>query len=151
MKSQPVPRASTAISASRSWTPFATSFTEPSPPTTTSSFAPPWTAARARMARCPGCSEMSASPSIPRVVARRAISGQRRPVEPFADAGLTRKTVSLMSGGGRERDARHPVDGCLHLVVRDALELTLDDDVAHDQQAAGLHALERAHREQRRG
>ena len=66
---------------------------------------------------------------------------QRRPVDPFAEAGLTRKTVSLMSRGrGGEGHARHPVDGGLHLVVRHPLELALDDDVADDQQAAGLDA-----------
>jgi hypothetical protein len=37
--------------------------------------------------------EKSASPVSPAAAARRAISGQRLPVEPFADAGLMRKTV----------------------------------------------------------
>ena len=51
-KSQPVPRGTTASSgaASRPTSPFATSFTEPSPPTTTSSRAPPSAASRASSA-----------------------------------------------------------------------------------------------------
>jgi hypothetical protein len=36
----------------------------------------------------------------PAALAARAISGHRRPVEPLADAGLTRKTV--FSGGRRQ-------------------------------------------------
>ena len=66
-KSQPVPRAITAISTSSSAAPFATSFTEPSPPTTTSSFAPAPAACRASSVRCPGRSEKSASPFSPRL------------------------------------------------------------------------------------
>src|SRR5688500_14916175 len=143
----------TAISTpSRPATPFATSLTDPSPPTTTSSVAPPRAASRARTPRWPGRSEKSVSPSSPLVTARRASSGQRRPVAPLSDAGLTRKTVSLMSGGrGGERDTRHPVDRRPQVVVRDPLELALDDDVAHRQQTAGLDAPQRADREERRG
>ena len=74
--------------------PFATSFTEPSPPTTTSSLAPPTAASRASSPRWPRRSLRSAGPSSPAAAARRWSSGQRRPVEPFADAGLTRKTTS---------------------------------------------------------
>jgi hypothetical protein len=43
----------------------------------------------------PGPSLKSVSPSRPAAAARCAISGQARPVEPLAEAGLTRKTVSL--------------------------------------------------------
>src|SRR5687768_16668340 len=130
--------------------PFATSLTEPSPPTTTSSFAPPSAAWRASDPSSPCRWEKSVSPSSPRCAARCAISGQRLPVAPLLDAGLTRKTVSLM-GCRREGDACHPVDCGLHLVVGDPLELTLDDDVADDEEAAGLHASERADGEERGG
>jgi len=91
-----VPRAITAISTPSSPAiPFATSLTEPSPPTTTSSFAPSRAASAARWVSCPGFCEKSVSPVSPCAAASRAISGQRRPVDPFADAGLTRKTVSV--------------------------------------------------------
>ena len=76
----------------------------------------------------------------PAAAAARAISGQRRPVDPLADAGLTRKTVLMLGGDGRERDARHAVDGRTELLVGDALELALDHDVADGQQAARLDA-----------
>ena len=66
---------------------------EPSPPTTTRSSAPSSAASRASSARCPCRSLKSVAPSSPAAAARRASSGQRRPVEPFAEAGLTRKTV----------------------------------------------------------
>src|SRR5690348_13931428 len=152
-KSLPVPRGSTASSTpSAPIAPFTTSWTVPSPPTTTSSSAPSAIARRASSDRSPGAREISASPSRPTAAAARAISGQRRPVDPLADAGLTRKTVLmlLVGGDGRERDARHAVDGGAQLLVGDALELALDDDVADRQQAAGLHAAQRADGEQRR-
>jgi len=93
-KSQPVPRGITAISMpARPPIPFTTSFTDPSPPTTTSNSAPSSAARRANSVSSPAAREKSASPSRPAAAARRAISGQRLPVEPFADAGLMRKTV----------------------------------------------------------
>ena len=122
--------------------PFTTSFTEPSPPTTTRRRAPSRTASAASSPSRPGASEMSASPSSPRAAARCAISGQRFPVEPAAEAGLTRKTVrpGLMAvvarRGGVERDPRHPVDRGAELLVGDPDELALDDDVADREQAA---------------
>ena len=48
---------------------------------------------RGQVGDLPGRVLMSVSPSSPAAAARRAISGQRRPVEPFADAGLTTKTT----------------------------------------------------------
>src|SRR5262249_9365694 len=155
-KSQPVPRGTTASSTPlASVSPLTTSFTEPSPPTTTRKVAPPATASRASSARCPGRSERSASPESPSDVARWAISGQRRPVDPPAEAGLTRKTVgSLMAVAGRggvERDPRHAVDGRAEVLVGDPYELALDHDVAHGQEAPGLHSPQRSDREQHRG
>src|SRR2546421_3091959 len=151
MKSQPVPRASTASSTpSRPATPFATSFTEPSPPTITRREAPPSAASRASSVRWPGRSEKRASPVSPRVVASRWISGQRRPVDPFADAGLTRKTVSVLSGDCCQGDPGHAIHGRSQLLVGDACELALDDDVADGEQAAGLDAPERTEREEHR-
>src|SRR5438105_11839030 len=153
MKSQPVPRASTASSTpSRPASPFATSFTEPSPPTTTRSEAPPSAAARASSVRWPGRSEKRTSPSSPCRAASWWISGQRLPVEPFADAGLTRKTVSaLMLGGHRgERDPGHPVDGGAQFVVGDPRERALDDDVADGEEAPGFDSPERPEREEHR-
>ena len=88
-----------------------TSFTEPSPPTTTSSRAPPSAASRASSARWPCRSLRSASPSSPVAAARRASSGQRRPVAPFADAGLTRKTVSPARVRPSRWRARAPSSG----------------------------------------
>jgi hypothetical protein len=85
----------------------------------------------------------------PAVAATRWISGQRRPVDPFADAGLTRNRV--LSGDWRERDSGHPVDRRAQLLVGDPLELALDDDVAHRQQAAGGEAAQRAEGEEHRG
>ena len=46
----------------------------------------------------------------------------------------------MICRNGREPDARHAVDGGAQLIVADARELTLDDDVAHGEQAAGVHA-----------
>ena len=81
--------------------PLTTSLTEPSPPTTTRRPAPPRTASSASAASCPGSSEMSASPASPRAAARCATSGQRLPVAPPAEAGLTRKTVRpALTGSG---------------------------------------------------
>src|SRR5207244_6364217 len=132
----PVPRGRTATSTpSRPAIPFATSFTEPSPPTTTRSDAPSSAASRASSVRCPGRSEKSASPVRPAVVAARWISGQRRPVDQFADAGLTRNLV--LSGDCGERHSRHAVDRSAQLLVRDPLELALDDDVADREETAG--------------
>ena len=67
--------------------PFTTSFTEPSPPTITRSCAPSPDGLRGERARCPGSSEMRASPVSPSAAARCEISGQRRPVEPPAERG----------------------------------------------------------------
>ena len=53
---------------------------------------------RERRPAGPARSERSASPASPRAAARWAISGQRRPVEPPAEAGLTRKTVACANG-----------------------------------------------------
>src|SRR5919197_2794903 len=115
--------------------------------------APVAAASRASSVSCPDRSETSASPVSPKLAARCAISGQRRPVDPAAEAGLTRKTVSeLMAGRGRrERDLRHAIDCGAELLVGDALELALDDDVAHRQQAAGLHAPQRSDGEEGSG
>src|SRR5262245_13558310 len=154
-KSQPVPRGMTASSTpSVPPSPLTTSFTEPSPPTTTSLRAPLSTASAASVVSCPAASEMRASPSSPRAAARCSISGQRLPVEPPAEAGLPRKTVRptlvavVTRRCGVERDARHPVDGGTQLLVGDPDELALDDDVAHRQQAAAMHAAQRGEREQ---
>src|SRR5205807_7259666 len=123
----------------------------PSPPTATTSSAPPATASRASSRRCPTASEKTASPVSPAAAARRASSGQRRPVAPPSDAGLTRKTVaSVIVGDRRERELGHLVDRLAHVLVGDPHELALDDHVAHDQQAAGLQLAERAQREQHR-
>src|SRR5712691_9008056 len=155
-KSPPVPRGITASSApSVSARPLTTSLTVPSPPTATSSSAPPAAASRASSRRCSGCSEKSASPPSPSAAARRASSGQPRPVAPPAEAGLTRKTVRgplmlLARGDGVECELRHLVDGPPHLLVRDAHELPLDDDVRDGQEAAGLDLAQRAEREQDR-
>src|SRR3954470_2667156 len=129
--------------------PFTASLRVPSPPTATTRSAPPRAACSARSIRWPGRSEKSVSPASPRPAARCASSGQRLPVAPLLDAGLTRKTV-LIVGDRREGDARHPVDRRAQLLVADPLEVALDDDVAHRQQAAGLHPPERAEREQDR-
>ena len=135
-KSQPVPRGMTAISTSRCAMPFATSFTEPSPPTTTSSSAPPSTASPREVAQMAGPlrEERVAGRGRARAAAF-ASCGQRRPVAPLSDAGLTRKTaLSRIRRRGRERDPRHAVDRRAQLVVRDPLELSLDDDVADREQ-----------------
>src|SRR5687767_12120888 len=156
-KSQPVPRGMTASSTDPApTTPFTTSLTEPSPPTITSRDAPSRTAPAASSPSCPGPSEISASPSSPRAAARCAISGQRFPVEPPAEAGLTRKTVRpalvlvVTRRCGVERDPRHSLDRRAKLVVRDADELALDDDVADGQQAPAVDAAQRGEREERR-
>src|SRR5690242_16182867 len=150
-KSQPVPRGITASSASRPASPWTTSLTVPSPPTATTSLAPSSTARAASSPSCPARSERTASPVSPRVAARSASPGQRRPTDPPSAAGLTRKTISLMAcGDGLERHARHPVDGRAQLLVGDPGELLADHDVAHGQQATGLHSAESADREQHR-
>src|SRR5712691_6445788 len=108
--------------------PDATSLTVPSPPATTSS-APSSAACRARSRRCSGRSEKRTSPVRPSAAARCASSGQRRPVAPPADAGLTRKTVvrALVLVGNRlERQLGHLVDREPHVLVGDPLELALD-------------------------
>src|SRR5262245_23680599 len=155
-KSQPVPRGITASSAAAPGArPFTTSFTEPSPPTTTRSVAPPATASAASSESRPGASEMSASPSSPFAAARCAISGQRLPVVPPAEAGLTRKTVrpalmAVAAGGRRvERDLRHAVDRGPEVFIGDAHELALDDDVAHRQQTPAVDAAKRRQGEER--
>src|SRR6476661_1827921 len=127
-KSMPVPSGIVARSTSRPAIPFTTSFSVPSPPTATTSVAPRSTAPRASSIRC---------------------SGRRLPVAPLSDAGLTRKTVdtasqrSVIGDGHVERDLRHAVDGGAQIVVRDPLELALDDDVADGEQASGLDAAQR--------
>src|SRR5438552_1210883 len=155
MKSPPVPRWTTASSTpSRPATPFTISLTVPSPPTATRRRAPLPAASFARSTRCPGRSERNVSPMSPRSAASCAISGQRLPVAPLSDAGFTRKTVWLMvflSGDGGERDARHAVDRGLEILVRYALELAADDDVADRQEAARLHLAQGPDREQDRG
>src|SRR4051794_8550771 len=162
----PVPSGIVASSTPRPATPFTTSLSVPSPPTATTSSAPRATASRASSIRWPGCSERSVSPCRPSADARRASSGQRLPVAPFPEAGLTRKTVvwlvtSVPGVAGRttwlmigdrdvERDSRHAVDGRAQVVVGDALELSRDDDVADREQAPGLDAVQRADGEERR-
>src|ERR1035437_10003837 len=105
-KSEPVPRGISASSTLLRFLPrpFTISFSDPSPPTSTSLRAPALTAAAASSASSPGCSEMNASPTRPALAAWCAISGQRLAVEPPAEAGLTRKTVSLMAGSSVVRD-----------------------------------------------
>src|SRR4051795_3998537 len=146
----PVPSGITARSAAppARTTPFADSLSVPSPPTATRSSAPSRTAASASSIRWPGRSEKSVVPSSPSCAARCASSGQRLPVAPLADAGLTRKTVLMVGRNGRERDARHPVDRRTQLFVGDPLELTLDDDVADGEETADVHLPERADREE---
>src|SRR5438874_11391648 len=146
----PVPSGIVASSTSRPATPLTTSFSVPSPPTATTSLAPPSTASRARSIRCPGLSEKSVSPVRPSPAARWASSGQRFPVAPLADAGLTRKTACSGSGRDFERDLRHPVDGRAQVLVGDPPEFAVDDDVAHGQLAPGLDAAERGDGEERR-
>src|SRR4051794_17735727 len=151
-KSRPVPRGTTASSGPTTpATPFTTSLTVPSPPTTTSS-SYSCAACAASWVISPAAEETSTSPFRPSCAARCASSGQRRPVEPPADAGLTRKTVrALMTGGrGRERDPRHPVDPGLQLAVGDPREDALDGDVRHGERAARLRAAQRCDGEERR-
>src|SRR4051794_36514820 len=132
--------------------PLTTSCTVPSPPTATTIAAPSSAAWRASSARPPGPALCATSGSRPKSRAWRSSSGQRLPVAPFAEAGLTRKTVrpliTVTGGHGGERQLGHLVDRALHVLVRDADELALDDDVADDQQAAGLDLLERPDREE---
>jgi len=98
-KSVPVPRgmtaSSTSLPAPTCRRPFTASLTVPSPPTTTIFVAPIPAARSATFAIPPGPSLKSVSPSSPAAAARWAISGQTLRVEPFAEAGLTRKTVSV--------------------------------------------------------
>src|SRR4051794_25651837 len=150
-KSRPVPRGMIASSGpTTSAIPLTTSFTVPSPPTATSS-SYSCAARAASSVISPGLVDSSTSPFSPSRPARCASSGQRRPVEPAAEAGLTRKTVLVLVGGDRlERDPRHPVDRGLQLLVRDAREDALDHDVRHRQQAPRLDAAQRRDREQRR-
>src|SRR5512133_2889299 len=148
MKSPPVPRCTTASSTpSPPAMPLTTSFTVPSPPTATTSRAPPVAASRARSARCSGRSERNASPVRPRSAARRAISGQRFPVVPPSEAGLTRKAVLLIGGDRGQGDAGHAVDRRLEILVGDSSELAADDDVADGQQATRLDLAQGADRE----
>src|SRR3954447_20140605 len=155
-KSSPVPRGRMPSSGSgvrvEERRPFATSCTVPSPPTATTIEAPSSAAWRASSASPPGPVLCATSRSIPKSRAWRSSSGQRLPVAPFADAGLTRKTVcalvTVTGGPGRERQLGHLVDGPLHVLVRDPDELALDDDVADDQQAARPDLAERADREE---
>src|SRR3954451_3256631 len=146
----PVPSGIVARSTSRPAIPFTTSFSVPSPPTATTSVAPPSTAPRASSIRWPARSEKSVPPVRPRRAARCASSGQRLPVAPLSDAGLTRKTVLLVGDSDVEGDLRHAVDRRAQLVVGDALELALDDDVADGQEATRLDAADRPDREERR-
>src|SRR5580704_7642342 len=139
----------TAISASEPAAPLTTSLRVPSPPTTTSS-PPSAAAAAASSISWPGRSERIGSPPRPSARARASSSGQRRPVVPLPLAGLTRKTAlrliataggsplgerGSLGDGDVERERRHPVDGGPQLLVGDAREDALDDDVAHRQQA----------------
>src|SRR5436189_4136229 len=130
--------------------PFTASFRVPSPPTATTRSAPPRAACSARSIRWPGCSEKSVSPASPSRAARCASSGQRLPVAPLSDAGLTRKKTDVLIGDRDvQSDLRHAVDGPAQVVVADPLELALDDDVADGEQAAGLDAADRADGEER--
>src|SRR3954454_25328874 len=142
-KSIPVPSGIVARSTSRSAIPFTTSFSVPSPPTATTSDAPASAACRPSSVRWPGRSEKNVSPVRPRRAARCASSGHRLPVRPLSDAGLTRKTVLLVGDSDVEGDLRHAVDRRAQLVVGDALEPALYDDVADGQQAPRLHAADR--------
>jgi hypothetical protein len=90
-KSMPVPSGIVARSTSRPAMPFTTSFSVPSPPTATTSDAPASTACCASAIRWFGRSEKSVSPDSPSRAARWASSGQRLPVAPLSEAGLTRK------------------------------------------------------------
>src|SRR5262245_41417999 len=148
-KSPPVPRAIRASSTSRPAMPLTTSWTVPSPPTTTSRSASA-AALRASSVRWPGRSERSASPLRPRAAARWASSGQRRPAAPFSAAGLTRNVTRLMARrDGRKRDSRHAVDSRSEVVVGDPGDrLTMHGVVADGQKAAGLHPAQGPDREQ---
>ena len=128
--------------------PFTTSFTDPSPPTTTRRVAPPDTASgreRREVPRALGDERVAAR-------ARRA-GGAMRDLRPALarraarERGLTRKTVRPLMAVARrgrrvESDPRHAVDRRPELVVRDPHELALDDDVAHGQEAAAVDAAD---------
>jgi hypothetical protein len=119
-KSQPEPRGTMASSASGlidvspSKKPFATSDTVPSPPTATISRAPSRSAARVSSDACPAASVARTSRSSPHAAAARAISGQRRAVRPWSEAGFTTMTPAVWAlmvvHRGREREAGHPLD-----------------------------------------
>src|SRR3954469_1710194 len=152
-KSMPVPSGMVAssVAAPARISPSTVSLIVPSPPTATTRPAPSRAACSASVEMWPGPVESSVSPLRPRPAARCASSGQRRPVTPLSEAGLTRNLVPLMVGGdGRERDTRHPVDRRAKLVVGDPLELALDDDVAHGEKAARLDLSQSAEREEDR-
>src|SRR3954462_7342428 len=152
-KSMPVPSGMVAssVAAPARMSPSTVSLIVPSPPTATTRPAPSRAACSASVEMWPGPVESSVSPLRPRPAARCASSGQRRPVTPLSDAGLTKKAGPLMVGGdGRERDTRHPVDRRAELVVGDPLELALDDDVADGEEAARLHLSQGAEREEDR-
>ena len=72
-----------------------TSFSVPSPPTATTSVAPPSTAARASSIRWPGRSEKSVSPLQPELRCAVRQLGPALARGAVVDAGLTRKTVSV--------------------------------------------------------
>ena len=104
--------------------------------------APSSAASRASSARWPGRSEKSASPSSPGVAAavgelRPALAGRAvvgRRVDEEDDSVGVRSVLAVI---GRERELGHLVDGRAQLLVGDALELALDDDVADGEEAAG--------------
>src|SRR5918999_1933247 len=153
-KSSPVPHGTTASShsAPSGKRPFTPSLTVPSPPTTTTSSAPATTALRVKSTTRPGASLSSASPSRPSSAALATSSGQRLPADQLPAAGLTTKAVLMGLGRDRaERELGHLVDGGAHLLVRDADELTLDDDVADREEAARLDLAQSAEREQHGG
>src|SRR3990170_4163284 len=75
--------------------PFATSFSVPSPPTTTTVAVPAWLADLARSAAWPGRRVIRTSIRSPRM-RRKTVSwpGHRLRVRPFAEAGFTMNTTS---------------------------------------------------------
>jgi len=77
----------------------------------------------------------SVSPERPRPFALWTSSGQRLPVTPLSDAGLTTKTVLMACGDGREADARHPYDpeilSALISMNREAGDVKAALDYAH--------------------
>ena len=92
------------------------------------------------------------SPSSPRCAARCAISGQRLPVAPLSDAGLTRKTVSLMTGVAVARATR-VIRSTAAFISSSVIRLNSPSTTMSltVEQAAGLHAAERADGEERGG